>query len=309
MIGAGRWGENHVRIYSDIPCELVGIADIDPKAKRLADDFGIRYFREFKQLLPHVDAVSVVVPTNLHYRVVKECLESGKHVLIEKPITLESGQASELIAIARRKGLVLMVGYLFRFNACVRELKRQLENIGDINYITARYVHSHKPPRSDCGVIFNFATHLIDILNFLLDRNPQRVFCKKINYLSKEREDCAVIVLDYGSFMANLEVTWFHPLKKRDMWIIGSEEKVYADFLEQILVRYPIRIGKEKVVSEKEINLEIHKNEPLREELLSFCQRAESGQADGSEGEETITRICELCLESAKTGREVKVRP
>ena len=139
----------------------------------------------------------------------------------------------------------------------------------------------------------------------MLDRNPKRVFCKKKNLLSAEREDCALIILDYGDFVANLEVTWFHPLKKRDMWIIGSEEKVYADFLEQILVRYPIRVEKGKVYSEKEISVEIHKNEPLRAELKSFCQRAESGEADGSEGEETITKICELCLKSAETGKEI----
>ncbi len=307
VIGAGRWGENHVRIYSDIPCELVGIADIDPKSKRLADDFGIKHFKDYRQLLKHVDAVSVVVPTNLHYRIVKECLEAGKHVMIEKPMTLDSREANELIGIAKNNGLVLMVGYLFRFNASVIELKKRLGSIGDINYITARYVHSHKPPRKDCGVIFNFATHLIDILNFVLEKNPKSVFCKKINCLSKEREDCAVIVLDYGAFVASLEVTWFHPQKKRDMWIIGSDEKIYADFLEQMIVRYPIRVGKDKVSGEKEMNVEIHKNEPLREELKSFCKRAENGESDGAEGEETITRICELCLESAKTGREIKI--
>lgn len=307
VIGAGKWGRNHIRIYNELDCELVGISDTSPDARKLAADMGVRHFGDYKDMLPLVDAVSVVVPTDMHYRVVKDCLLAGKNVLVEKPMTLDSSEAKELIRIARSKHLVLMVGYLFRFNAAVIELKRQIENAGDLHYISARYVHSNKPPRKDCGVIFNFATHLMDILNFVLEKNPRSIFCKKVNYLSKEREDCAIITLDYGDFVACLEVTWFHPMKKRDMWVIGSKEKLYADFLEQMLVRYPITVKNGAVVSEKEITVEIHKNEPLKEELKAFCRKAEMGQPDGAEGEEIITRMCEDCLESAKSGKVVRL--
>ncbi len=305
VIGAGRWGKNHVRVYNELDCELVGISDIDPKARKLAKDFGIRYFDEYTKMLPLVDAVSVVVPTNLHYRVVRECLDAGKHVLVEKPMTLSSSETAELIEIAGKKGLTLMGGYLFRFNSAVRELRNHIADAGKINYITARYVHSDKPPRKDCGVILNFATHLIDILSFVLGKEPRSVFCKKINRLSKEREDCAIIILDYGDFVANLEVTWFHPLKKRDMWVIGTREKIYADFLEQMLIRYPISVRDYNVLGGKEIHVEVRKNEPLKDEIAAFCRSAGKGVTNGNGSDYSIAVICEKCMESAEKGREV----
>ena len=308
VIGAGRWGKNHLRVYSEVECNLAGLADINPDCKKLADEFGVKFYSDYKQMLGKVDAVSVVVPTDLHFEVVKTCLEAGKHVFVEKPITMNSGETEELVELAKHKGLVLMAGYLFRFNAATLKLKELLENAGDIHYITARYVHSTKPPRKDSGVIFNFGVHLIDILSFILERPPESVFCKKHNYLSEDREDSALILLDYGNLIANLEVGWFHPLKKRDMWIIASKEKVYVDFLEQMIVRYPIRVTYDEVSAEKEVIEEFPKNEPLKEELKYFVECVRDGRKPEVDSEEYMTtRICELCLKSAKVGAELPV--
>ncbi len=307
VIGAGKWGKNHVRVYSELNCKLVGIADINPTSRKIADEFSVKFFSDYRKMLPEVDAVSVVVPTDLHYDVVSDCIDAGKHVIVEKPMTPRASQSMELIKKAKQKNLVLMVGYLFRFNASVLELKKRLPEAGDIHYITTRFIHSNKPPRKDSGVILNFATHLVDILNFLTEREPETVTCRKVNYLSDEREDCALMNLDYGDFPASLEVTWFHPEKKRDMWVIGSKQKIYVDFLEQMMVKYPIRIENGKVVSEKEIRVDIRKNEPLKEELKYFCECASAGRQDGADAEYMITKVCEACLRSAETGKPVKV--
>ncbi|MBS3097308.1 Gfo/Idh/MocA family oxidoreductase [Candidatus Woesearchaeota archaeon] len=308
VVGAGKWGINHLRIFSELDCELVGLADSDNEKREIANKYKIKFFTNYKELLPLVDAVSVVVPTNLHFGVVKECLLAGKHVLVEKPITLNSNEAKKLIELAKKKNLILAVGYLFRFNAAVLALKGELKKIGDIQYITARYIHSNKPPRKDCGVVFNFAIHLIDILNFILDEKPKRVFCKKLNYLSEEREDCAFIILDYGKFIANMEVSWFHPLKKRDMWIIGSKEKVYIDLFEQIIKKYPIEVSYDKVSLLKEYEVKVNKNEPLEEELKKFCDCIKNNMITNVGEEELITtKICELCLKSAKENKELEL--
>jgi len=307
VIGTGDWGKNHLRAFSEIDCELVGLADINPDKKELADKHKIKFFTDYKQLLPLVDAVSVVIPTDKHYDVVKDCLNNGKHILVEKPITSDSKSAEELVNLAKAKGLILAVGYLFRFNSAVIRLKEEIKKIGDIQAITGRYIHSNKPPRKDSGVIFNFAIHLVDILNFILDNNPKKVFCKKANFLSKEREDYAFINLDYTDFIANLEVSWLHPLKKRDLWIIGSKAKIYADLFEQILIKYPIEITNEKITSKPEINLEVNKNEPLKDELTAFCKCINNKKERTFKGGEEIltTKICELALQSAKTGKEM----
>ena len=308
VVGAGRWGVNHLRVFSELDCELVGLADLDVGRKSLADEYGIDFFTDYSGLLDVVDAVSVAVPTDLHFEVVSDCLRAGKHVMVEKPVTLDSGHTSELVSLAGNSGLVLLAGYLFRFNAATRRLRNLLDGAGDIHYITARYVHSSKPPRRDCGVIFNLGVHLIDILSFILGRAPVKVFCKKHNFLSSEREDSALIVLDYGDVVANLEVGWLHPLKKRDMWVIGSREKIYVDFLEQMITRYPLEISLDGVRAEKEVIEEFPKNEPLKDELAYFLECVREGKKPEVGAEEySTTRLGELCLESASLGKELSV--
>lgn len=308
VIGSGKWGQNHLRVFSELGC-LVALADIDESKKELADSFNIKFFKDYKEMLKEVDAVSVVVPTDLHYMVVKDCLKAGKHVFVEKPITSKSEEAEELIKIAKDKNLILSVGYLFRFNSAVKAVKKELKNIGDVQYITARYIHSNKPPRKDSGVVFNFAVHLIDTINFILDKRPKKVFCKKFHYLSQEREDAAFINLDYGDLIANFEVSWFHPEKKRDMWIIGSKAKLYVDLFEQIVIKYPIEISLDKTTHGNEINLEVRKNEPLNDELTYFYRLVRDKNLPnlGAEDEYVTTKVCELCLKSAEQGKELEI--
>jgi len=308
VIGTGKWGINHLRVFSELDCKLVGLADIDKTKKEIADNYHIKFFTNYKDLLPLVDAVSVVVPTDLHYKVVKDCLNAKKHVLVEKPITNDSKTAEELVQLAKEKGVTLAVGYLFRFNSAVNVVKEEIKKIGDLQYITARYIHSNKPPRKDCGVVFNFGIHLIDILNYVLDRKPTKIFCEKINYLSDEREDCAIINLVYDNFMANLEMSWFHPLKKRDMWIIGSRFKLYVDLLEQTITKYPIEISVDKTKSGKPIEMPLEKNEPLKDELKAFCNCIENKSYNFKGNEEIMTtKICEKALESAKQKKELMI--
>lgn len=311
VIGAGKWGVNHLRAYSSLPCTLVGISDVDPKKKELADQYKTQFFTDYKKLLSLVDAVSVVVPTDLHYSVVKECLNAGKHVLVEKPITLDSKQARELVELAKSKKLLLMVGYLFRFNNAVLAMKKRLNQIGKVQYITARYIHSSKPPRKDSGVIFNLGVHMVDTLTYILERRPKKVFAKKVHYLSKEREDFALLVLDYGDFVASIEVSCLHPEKARDLWIIGEKEKVYADLLEQKILVHPLSVSYEKIDRGETQEIALKPNEPLTDELQHFldCIAKKNFVHEHSIAwdEYLTTRLCELCIESAKTGEQIEV--
>lgn len=321
VIGSGKWGENHLRVYAELKeldCQLVGLADIDASKKTLAESYGILFMQNYKELLPLVDAVSVVVPTTLHYPIVKECLAAGKHVLVEKPITLDADQARELVSLAKEKNLILSVGYLFRFNPSALALKELIAKgeLGKLHYIHSRYIHSSKPPRSDSGVIFNLGIHMIDILNFVLGQFPKKVYCKRVNIIDQKHEDSAVIIFDYGSFFAEIEVSCCHPLKKRDLWVIGSKKKLYADFLEQTLKIFPISIEQGCVVKSAEENLEMHKNEPLKEELKYFVEVIKKHKNNNGEyqqivniGEEEYytTKICQLALQSAHFKRDLDV--
>lgn len=313
IIGVGKWGKNHLRVFSAIDgCDLIGFADPNPETKKFADEHKVKYFNDYNDLLKEVEAVAIATPTNTHYNITKKCLNAGKHVLVEKPVTIYSDEAKELVELAKNNKLILSVGYLFRFNPSVKKLKEIMKSIGKIHYITSRYVHSTKPPRKDSGAILNLGIHIIDVLNFIVEERPESVFCKKSNLLSKELEDSAIMILNYKNFTADIEVSCCHPEKKRDMWIIGSKEKVYIDFLKQELIRYPINISYEGVVRKGEIREEIVPSEPLKEELEYFCNCVKDKNSSEFEkieniGKEEIysTKICELCLKSAESGKEV----
>jgi len=136
---------------------------------------------------------------------------------------------------------------------------------------------------------------------------PRHIFCKAIRYLSEHREDGALILLDYGAFVASLEAGWFHPLKTRDAWIMAFQQKMYADFLEQTIKRYPIEIGFDAVVRRDAVDVEIEKREPLKEELSHFIECIENAKRPINDGEVgcAATRLCQLALESAEKGKEL----
>ena len=115
VIGVGKWGVNHIRLYKELDCELVGIADTEKSKESLAKENIVNYFSDYHDLLPLVDAVSIVTNNDTHYDIIKYCLNSGKHVYAEKPITLDHKKAKELIDLAKKNNLILNVGYLYRF--------------------------------------------------------------------------------------------------------------------------------------------------------------------------------------------------
>ena len=125
VIGVGHLGQHHARLYAAIPgSQLAGIMDLSPdRAKAVADKLGTRVFPDIGELLPHVDVVSVAVPTSAHHAVAKACLSAGKHVLVEKPIAVTSAEARELVQLAKERGLCLQVGHSERFNPVMQVMR------------------------------------------------------------------------------------------------------------------------------------------------------------------------------------------
>lgn len=314
LIGVGKWGKNHLRSLSQIECDFVGISDVDKSKKEVAKQHNLEFFDDYKKLLERVDAVSITTPTYIHYEIVSECLNAGKHVIVEKPIASTSMESKKLVELAREKNLILSVGYLFRFNNSINRVKELINEIGEIQYITCRYIHSTKPPRKDSGAIINLGIHPIDILNYLTQEIPKKIYAKKKNLLSKKLEDSAMMLLDYQDFFATIEVSCTHPEKKRDIWIIAEKEKLYVDYFDQKITRYPIRIDYETVERSEPYEEKITKNEPLKDELEYFVKLIEEKNRKkttdveniGKENYYTI-RIGELCIQSALTGKEMIV--
>ena len=286
---------------------MVGLADIDEGKKELAERHGIKFFKNYQEMLPHVDAVTVVTPTLFHYEIAKDCLLQGKHVFVEKPLCFDHQQSEELVHLANEKKIILSVGYVFRFNPLMNRVKELLSVIGEIHYISGRYIHSTVPPRKDSGAIFNLGVHLIDFLNVLLPQNPQKIYARNSHIISKHNEDSSFITIDYGNFSAHLEVSCCHPLKKRDMWIIGSKEKLYLDFLDQVIERHPLLVNEDKTERKETFrDPEVGKNQPLYEELKYFahlCNKKSIGEGVNlnlSAENVLTTKMCSLAIKSAQ---------
>jgi UDP-N-acetylglucosamine 3-dehydrogenase len=311
LIGVGSWGLNHLRSLLEIECNLLGISDVDPQKKSLADNEGIEFFEDYKQLIRKVDAVIVTTPTDTHYQIVSNCLNAGKHVLVEKPIAASSEQSKKLVELAKSKNLLLSVGYLYRFNNAIARTKELIRDVGGIQYITGRYIHSTKPPRTDSGVILNLGIHVIDILNFILEEIPRSLYANKKNLLSNMYEDSASVLITYKDFFASVELSCTHPEKARDLWIIAEKEKIYVDYFNQRIVRYPLTVTYEKVERAAPLEEDIPKNEPLKDELHYFVDLVDEKEIDSetNKGKENYytTRICELCLKSAEGETEMVV--
>jgi predicted dehydrogenase len=314
IIGIGKWGQNHLKSLTHLPCTLCGIADTDPTRKTLADQYHTPFYQNYHDLLPHVDAVTITTPTDTHFQVVMDCLTAGKHVLVEKPIATTSQESKQLVTYAQHHNLILSVGYLYRFNNAIIKTKELLPHIGKIQYITSRYIHSTKPPRQDSGAILNLGIHPIDILTYITGKKPTRVYAKKQNLLSPRYEDSAMMLFDYQTFFATIEVSCTHPEKKRDLWIIAEKEKLYIDYFTQKIIRYPLQVTYQNVTREDSHEEPLTPNEPLKDELHYFIDLVDKQDQQKILDTENIgkeeyytTRACELSIRSAETGKEMQI--
>jgi predicted dehydrogenase len=165
VIGIGNMGWHHARVLSLMKdAELVGVADPDPGRGQLAtQQLGCRWFADYEQLLPQVDAVCIAVPTLLHHPVGLACLQAGRHVLIEKPIAASQEEAEELIRAADLAGVLLQVGHIERFNPAFRELLKVVAG-EEVVVLEARR-HSPNPDRAnDVSVVLDLMIHDIDLV-------------------------------------------------------------------------------------------------------------------------------------------------
>jgi predicted dehydrogenase len=231
IIGFGYWGPNIVRNFSSTDGARVhAICDRDPESLNRA-----------RKLYPHisltqdcrdivsasgVDAVAVITPVSTHFELAKRALENGKHVFVEKPFTATAAQAEELIELAEKKNLVIMVDHTFIFTGAVRKIKQIIEDrvLGDLYYYDSVRVNLglFQP---DVNVVWDLAPHDFAVMDFLLDEKPAAVSaCGKahVNGL----EDTAYITVNFHNKMiAHFNVNWLSPVKVRTT-LIGGEKKM-----------------------------------------------------------------------------------
>jgi UDP-N-acetylglucosamine 3-dehydrogenase len=266
VIGTGNMGQHHVRIYRELGAEIVGVADLDEaKATKIANQYETRAFTDYRELLSQgLDAVTIAVPTASHREVALAAIEQGINLLVEKPITDSISHGEEIILAAEKAGLKLMIGFIERFNPVVRKLKDIIEEgiLGKLILLSVRRVSPFPPGVAGVGIITEFASHDIDIVRYIIAKEPIEVFAKLSN-IQNEKGDCALIVLDLGDVIASIEVNWFTPHKVRTMVVTGTKGIAYVDYLEQTLEVHNAGWKMEP---------QFERDEPLRLELKHFLE-------------------------------------
>ena len=165
VIGVGNMGRHHVRILNLLKdIELVGIADANvARGIEIASQYQTRFYENYAELLPHVDAVCIAVPTKLHHEVGAACLQAGVHVLIEKPIAASIAEAESLVNLAAETGCILQVGHIERFNPAFKELSKVIQT-EKIVALEARRLSPYSDRANDVSVVLDLMIHDIDLL-------------------------------------------------------------------------------------------------------------------------------------------------
>lgn len=295
VIGVGSMGKNHARVYSELPgVELIAVADENAaNAAAVGNAYGAKVYTDYRALLEKEkpEAVSIAVPTALHEVVALAALEAGAHILVEKPIaaTLEEGR--RIIAAAARHNRCLMVGHIVRFNPAIQLLKIKLKTgeLGRVFQIFCRRAGPFPARIRDVGVVVDLAPHDVDVMRFLVEQDPDRVYAETAQRIHTEHEDLLFGMLHFPSGITGaLEINWLTPTKVREVLVLGERGLFRVDDLLQDLYFYEnaqasgdlwSALRTIKGVSEGTmIRFTMQRYEPLKAELQAFL-KAVGGEA------------------------------
>jgi predicted dehydrogenase len=239
VIGCGYWGPNLLRnLAENEKAELHWICDLD---SRRTAAMGRRYpaaqlTSDAKLLLadPSLDAVVIATPVGTHFAFAQAALEAGKHVLVEKPLTASVPEAEQLVALAERQGLTLMVDHTFVYTGAVRKIKEMVTSgeLGDLLYFDATRINLGLF-QDDINVVWDLAPHDLSIMDFVIARQPQAVTATGSCHIKKGIENIAYVMLHFpDEFIAHFHFNWLSPVKIRHTLIAGSRKMVVYDDIE-----------------------------------------------------------------------------
>ena len=328
VVGCGYWGSKHVRVLHGIP-EVTQVAAIDRIQDRL-----LSLKRGFPQLatytnledaLDDVDAVIIATPPRTHASLAMAAIAAGKSVLVEKPLAIRTVDARQMLEAASSRGVVLMVGHTFEYNAAVwklRELVQQGE-LGRVYYMDSARLNLglYQP---DVNVVWDLAPHDVSIFNYVLGAVPESVQAWGSRHGHHLLEDVAYLRLLYRNpdVTANIHVSWLDPCKVRRTTVVGSSKMaVYNDLSADERIRV---FDKGLVAPSEEGNLQdlpmsyrygeirapyVTFEEPLSVQDREFVSCVLNGVRPATDGNNglTVVRVLECAERSLPTGRPVRL--
>lgn len=320
VIGCGYWGKNLVRVFDELGALKV-VCDTD-KTKlgiKLEQRSAVKVVDRVSALWKEkaVEAVVIATPAATHYELARQCLLSGKHVFVEKPLALKVEEGQALVNLAKDLKKVLMVGHILQYHPAVVKLKELITagEMGKIEYIYSNRLNIGKLRREE-NILWSFAPHDISTILMILDEYPSEVKSFGGKYLQENVYDTSLTTLDFPSGVkAHIFVSWIHPFKEQKFVVVGSKQMaVFDDLTDEKLFLYPHKIEwKDRVPvahkAQRQI-VPVENGEPLKIECRHFLDCISNGarpRTDGEEGLRVLRVLSAAEASLAQNGRAVEI--
>jgi len=298
VVGVGYLGKFHAQKYAALPSsELIAVCDSNIEtATTIARELNIRAVDSLDSLLPDIDAISIVVPTQLHYDIAKQCLLAGKHVLLEKPMTTTLEQATELIAIAAEHQCVLQIGHLERFNPAILALEGTLLNP---LFIESHRIAPFNPRGADVNVILDLMIHDIDIILDIVSSDVTSIDAKGVAVLSKDIDIANVRLQFENGCVANVTASRAGMKSERKMRVFQHDTYVSIDFQNKKVGIHRKGDGEQfpGIANIESKELELEQGDALNSEIESFLDcitNNKKPQVDGQSGARALQTAIEI---------------
>jgi UDP-N-acetylglucosamine 3-dehydrogenase len=305
VIGVGGWGKNHVRVLHNMEV-LEAVCDLSSdRGKEIAKKYNTKFYSSIKDLFSNergLDACLVCTPTKSHLSVVKDVIENGCHVFVEKPLSFSSKECEEMTDLSEKAKVVLTCGYVERFNPAVQDLKKIIEEQAYGDLLMMEFHRENRMPLhiKDVGVIYDTSVHDIDTAMFLFGKGPKMVFARAGKKFHSY-EDFATIMLGFeDQKVAIIASNWVTPKKVRTFSAVCTEGTVNGDFITQEI---KIDQGDATIIPRRQ-----QFQEPLILELQSFIDVIEGRRKRPlvtSEEATNVTKVAEAALLSSDTGSPI----
>ncbi|MEA2103839.1 MAG: Gfo/Idh/MocA family oxidoreductase [Candidatus Cloacimonadota bacterium] len=304
VLGVGHLGQHHARNYMEMDStKLIGIFDTDEvRAKEIAKRIDCKVFNSAQELISQTDAINIATPTTTHYQYAKQCLKSGKHVLIEKPICSELNQAKELVEMAEKRNLKIQVGHIERFNPAVLSLSNVLLNP---LFIEANRIAPFTPRGSDVPVVLDLMIHDIDIILSLVKSKVKSINAVGVPIVTDDVDIANAKVEFENGALANITASRISLKQERKIRFFQKDKYISLDYQKKIvnIVKKNPKINDimaEIMSGDRTANIfemfdterpEIIEKEPLRAELESFVNAIKNDTrpiVNGNDGYEAL---------------------
>ena len=264
VVGVGHMGREHARVYSGLKnAELAGVYDADrDTGRKVSQQHGCRLFESLEEMVAEVEAASIATPTNAHFEVAQMFLGRGRHLLLEKPITNTTAEATRLVELARQQNLVLQVGHIERFNPVLKALEERLTR--------PRFIEAHRlspyPGRStDIGVVMDLMIHDLEIILHIVRSPVVSVDAVGVPVLSKAEDIANARIRFENGCVANITTSRISPEKMRKIRVFQDDAYLSLDYQKQEGEIYRKNGG--QITRDR---IPVAKDEPLKRQLESF---------------------------------------